>query len=157
MTTGHEERGAGRCSNGRSSCETLLAEVDLLVPLAPDLGGCEHASGTAHVTVGGLTGTVSTTTADTWDTGDSATCSVSVSIYPTLCALLSCEATARCVPDAYVGATYQFPKTQHWSGDRPSRSQRMAAFCSWPYQCARSCCCISHVPSPSPLSGMYSY
>ena len=51
----------------------LLAKVDLLVPLAPDLGGSEHATGTAHVTEGGLTGTVSTTTRDTGDTGDSAT------------------------------------------------------------------------------------
>jgi hypothetical protein len=51
----------------------LLAKVDLLVPLAPDLGGREHATGTALVTEGGLTGTVSTTTRDTRDTGDSAT------------------------------------------------------------------------------------
>lgn len=51
----------------------LLAKVDLLVPLAPDLGGSEHATRTALVTEGGLTGTVSTTTRDTGDTGDSAT------------------------------------------------------------------------------------
>jgi hypothetical protein len=43
------------------------------VPLAPDLGGSEHAAGTAHVTEGGLAGTVSTTTGDTGDTGNSAT------------------------------------------------------------------------------------
>jgi hypothetical protein len=51
----------------------LLAKVDLLVPLAPDLGRREHATGAAHVTEGGLTGTVSTTTRDTRNTGDSAT------------------------------------------------------------------------------------
>lgn len=51
----------------------LLALVNLDVPLAPDLGGSEHAAGTAHVTEGGLTGTVSTTTGDTGDTGNSAT------------------------------------------------------------------------------------
>jgi hypothetical protein len=43
------------------------------VPLAPDLGRSEHATGTAHVTEGGLTSAVSTTTRDTGDTGDSAT------------------------------------------------------------------------------------
>jgi len=36
------ERGGGR--------EALLVEVDLLVPLAPDLGGGEHTAGAAHVT-----------------------------------------------------------------------------------------------------------
>jgi hypothetical protein len=41
------------------------------VPLAPDLGGSEHATGTALVTKGSLTGTVSTTTGDTGDTSDS--------------------------------------------------------------------------------------
>jgi hypothetical protein len=51
----------------------LLALVHLDVPLAPDLGGSEHATGTAHVTEGGLTSTVSTTTGDTGNTGDSAT------------------------------------------------------------------------------------
>jgi len=51
----------------------LLAKVDLLVPLAPDLGRREHATRAALVTEGGLTGTVSTTTRDTRDTGDSAT------------------------------------------------------------------------------------
>jgi hypothetical protein len=52
---------------------SLLALVDLDVPLAPDLGRGEHATGSAHVTEGSLTGTVSTTTGDTGDTGDSAT------------------------------------------------------------------------------------
>lgn len=52
----------------------LLALVDLDVPLPPDLGGSEHATGSAHVTKGGLAGTVGTTTRDTGDTGNSATC-----------------------------------------------------------------------------------
>ena len=50
-----------------------LANVDLLVPLAPDLGRGEHTTGTALVTESGLSGTVSTTTGDTGDTSDSAT------------------------------------------------------------------------------------
>ena len=52
----------------------LLALVDLDVPLAPDLGRGEHATGAAHVTEGGLTSTVGTTTRDTGDTGNSTTC-----------------------------------------------------------------------------------
>lgn len=62
------------CSQQFGSSEnSLLALVNLDVPLAPDLGRGEHATGTAHVTEGGLTGTVSTTTRDTGNTGDSAT------------------------------------------------------------------------------------
>lgn len=57
-----------------SGGNSLLALVDLDVPLAPDLGRGEHATGTAHVTEGSLTGTVSTTTGDTGDTGNSTTC-----------------------------------------------------------------------------------
>jgi hypothetical protein len=54
---------------------SLLALVDLDVPLSPDLGRGKHATGTAHVTEGSLTGTVSTTTRDTGNTGNSTTCS----------------------------------------------------------------------------------
>lgn len=53
---------------------SLLALVDLDVPLAPDLGGSEHATRSAHVTESSLTSTVSTATRDTRNTGDSATC-----------------------------------------------------------------------------------
>lgn len=49
----------------------LLALVDLDMPLAPDLGRGKHAAGSAHVTKGSLTGTVSTTTRDTGDTSNS--------------------------------------------------------------------------------------
>ena len=68
------------CSPRLLDVSLLLALVDLDVPLAPDLGGREHAAGTAHVTEGGLTGTVSTTTGDTGDTGDSATYDSIISI-----------------------------------------------------------------------------
>ena len=94
VATGHQERGGSRSSQGGAGSvapeffmlvspptfrrdklrlHSLLALVDLDVPLAPDLGGSEHAAGTAHVTEGGLTGTVSTTTGDTGDTGDGTT------------------------------------------------------------------------------------
>lgn len=82
VTAGEEESGAGRGSDGRSSCEALLAKVDLLMPLAPDLGGSEHATRATLVTERGLTGTVSTTTRDTGDTGDSTSWrSVSIVLY----------------------------------------------------------------------------
>lgn len=65
------------CITGRSGGKnSLLALVDLDVPLAPDLGGSEHATRSAHVTKSSLTSTVSTATRDTRNTGDSATCEV---------------------------------------------------------------------------------
>lgn len=73
VTAGKEKSRAARGGERRGSCETLLVEVDLLVPLAPDLGRSEHATGTAHITEGSLTGAVSTTTRDTGDTGDGTT------------------------------------------------------------------------------------
>lgn len=100
VATGEEKGSAGRSSDGGNGGETpvllsaflslhllafwlcvLLAKVDLLVPLAPDLGGREHATGTALVTEGGLASAVSTTTGDTGDTGDSATwCPLAMSL-----------------------------------------------------------------------------
>jgi hypothetical protein len=93
VTAGEEESGGGRSSQSGGGSETTanslvhhiqlrrfqrmfipLANVDLLVPLAPDLGRGEHATGTALVTEGSLTSTVSTTTRDTRNTGDSTTC-----------------------------------------------------------------------------------
>ena len=50
-----------------------MALVDLDVPPTPDLGRGEHATGTAHVTEGSLTGTVGTTARDTGDTSDGTT------------------------------------------------------------------------------------
>lgn len=73
VTAGEEQSGDGRSSEGRGGSKTSLANVDLLVPLSPDLGGSEHATRTALVTESSLTSTVSTTTRDTGDTSDSAT------------------------------------------------------------------------------------
>ena len=46
----------------RSYClqDILLSQVDLLMPLSPDLGGCEHTARTAHVSKSSLTSTVCT-------------------------------------------------------------------------------------------------
>ena len=52
---------------------SLLALVDLAVPLAPGLEGSEHTTLAAHVTEGGLPGAVRTATGDTGDTGHGAT------------------------------------------------------------------------------------
>lgn len=52
---------------------SLLALVDLDVPLAPDFGRSKHTARSTHVTKGSLTGTVSTTTRDTRNTSDSTT------------------------------------------------------------------------------------
>jgi hypothetical protein len=73
VAASHQEGSHSGSGKSRGSSEALLALVDLDVPLAPDLGGGEHAAGTAHVTESGLTGTVSTTAGDTGDTGNSAT------------------------------------------------------------------------------------
>lgn len=79
VAAGHQQRSDGGGGEGGAGRVALLALVDLDVPLAPDLGGSEHAAGAAHVTEGGLTGTVSTRARDTGDTGDSATCEECVS------------------------------------------------------------------------------
>ena len=51
----------------------LLPQVDLLMPLSPDLGGCKHAAFSTHVTEGGLASTMGTTARDTRNTRDSTT------------------------------------------------------------------------------------
>ena len=53
---------------------SLLAKVDLLVPLSPDLCGSEHTTRSAHVTESSLSSTVSSSTGDTRNTGNSTTC-----------------------------------------------------------------------------------
>lgn len=117
---------------------SLLANVDLLVPLPPDLGRGEHATGTAHVTEGSLTGTVGSTTRDTRDTGDGATCDEHKSDFgcPIFCDSISLASPAKRI---FEDSTHQFPRTQQRSGDQPSRSQRMAVSCSWPYRCGPTC------------------
>ena len=78
VATREKERSRGGSSDGGGRREALLAEIDLLVPFAPDFGWSEHAAGATLVTEGGLAGAVSTTAGDTWDTGDGAAWTISV-------------------------------------------------------------------------------
>lgn len=90
VATGEQEGGDGRGSQSRGGSKALLVQVDLLVPLAPHLGGSEHTTGTALVTEGSLTGTVSTTTGDTGNTGDSTACWISNDLVSVLLCQLRC-------------------------------------------------------------------
>ena len=54
VATGQDERRESGRSKGGDDSEAALVLVDLDVPLAPGLGGGEHATATAHVTEGSL-------------------------------------------------------------------------------------------------------
>mmetsp|Transcript_24684 Transcript_24684/g.56725 ORF Transcript_24684/g.56725 Transcript_24684/m.56725 type:complete len:332 (-) Transcript_24684:201-1196(-) len=68
----HDERGHGGGGQGRSHRVTLLGGVDLAVPLAPGLGGSEHAAAAAHVSEGTLPGAGGSAAAHAGNTGDGA-------------------------------------------------------------------------------------
>ena len=70
VSAGHDEGGDGGGGEGRGDGVALLGGVDLLMPLAPGLGGVEHAAAAAHVAEGALSGAGGTATADAGDTGD---------------------------------------------------------------------------------------
>lgn len=70
-----DERGkGGGCESGYDS-KTALVLIHFDVPFAPSLCGGEHASSAAHITEGGLSGTMGTSTANTRNTGNGATSS----------------------------------------------------------------------------------
>mmetsp|Transcript_10038 Transcript_10038/g.16897 ORF Transcript_10038/g.16897 Transcript_10038/m.16897 type:complete len:345 (-) Transcript_10038:283-1317(-) len=54
VTSGHDEGHAGGGGEGRSDGVSSLVDVDLSVPLSPDLEGGEHSGLSAHVSEGGL-------------------------------------------------------------------------------------------------------
>ena len=68
VAAGHEERGHRRGGERRAHRDAALVVVGLGSPLAPLLGGVEHAAATALVAEGTLAGAVGTATADTGDT-----------------------------------------------------------------------------------------
>ena len=90
MTAGEEESRDRGSSQGRNGSESptkvslvdleigvgssLLAKVDLLVPLSPDLGRSEHATRSAHVSESSLSSTVGSSSRNTRNTGNSTTC-----------------------------------------------------------------------------------
>jgi hypothetical protein len=54
VTASEDKGGKGGCSKSRDSGKAALVLVHFDVPLAPGLGGGEHASSAAHVSEGGL-------------------------------------------------------------------------------------------------------
>ena len=68
VSSSHEKSGKSRCSDGRADSIPPHFPVDTSVPLSPGLGRSEHAATPTHVTVGSLTGPVSTATSDTRNT-----------------------------------------------------------------------------------------
>ena len=72
VAAGHDQRGQGRGGQGGSDRVALLGDVDLAVPLAPDLGRGEHASSTAHVSEGSLSSAVGSSSGHTGNTRDGA-------------------------------------------------------------------------------------
>lgn len=68
-----DERSASSGGEGRGDGVTLLVEVDLAVPFAPDLQGGEHARFTAHVTEGSLARAGSTGARNSGNTSDGTT------------------------------------------------------------------------------------
>lgn len=73
VATGEDKRGDTRGGDGSSSSVATLVLVHLDVPLAPRLGGGEHAARAAHVTEGTLARSVSTRATDTGNTGNGTT------------------------------------------------------------------------------------
>jgi hypothetical protein len=73
VATSHNKAGHGRSSEGRAHGDAALVQVGLLVPLAPSLGGREHATLAAHVSEGTLAGAAGTTARNTGDTSDGTT------------------------------------------------------------------------------------
>ena len=102
---------------------SLLVQVDLLVPLSPDLGGCEHATGPALVTEGCLTCSVCTTARYSRNTGDSSTCH-DIRSMPVVIVLCS---------------SYRYPTILQMSVRQLSRLQHKVASCFSPFQCGQSC------------------
>jgi len=75
VSLGKDEGCAGCGGESGGNGVSLLLEVGFSVPFSPDLEGGEHATFTAHVTEGGLSGSVGTGSRNSGNTGDGATSS----------------------------------------------------------------------------------
>lgn len=73
VTTSKDERRESRCGKGRNNSKPALVLVHLDMPFAPGLGRSEHTTTAAHVTECSLSGTMSSSTSDTGNTGDGTT------------------------------------------------------------------------------------
>lgn len=70
VTSGHNQWSAGGGSNGGGKSVSSLVKIDLSVPSSPGVQWMGHTSLSAHITEGGLTGSVSTGTGNSWNTGN---------------------------------------------------------------------------------------
>jgi len=70
MTSGHNQSRDGSCGKSGSNGESSLALVDLSVPLSPSLGWGEHSSTSAHVSEGSLSGSLGSSSGNSWNSGD---------------------------------------------------------------------------------------
>jgi len=75
VTSGQNQRGESRSSESGGQSEPLLSHGDLSVPPPPSLGWGEHPSSSAHVSIGSLARSASTTSSNTRNTSDGTTSS----------------------------------------------------------------------------------
>ena len=75
MTSGHDKGWNGGGGKSRGNGESTLSLVDLPVPLSPGLGWGEHSTGSAHVSERGLTGSLGSSSGNSWNSGNGSTSS----------------------------------------------------------------------------------
>ena len=75
MTSSHNKGWDGGGSKSRSNGESTLSLVDLSVPLSPGLGWGEHSTGSAHVSERGLTGSLGSSSGNSWNSRNGSTSS----------------------------------------------------------------------------------
>lgn len=73
VSSGQDQRSGSASGESGDNSESSLVLVDLSVPSAVGLGGREHTSSTAHVTESSLSGTVGSSSGNTWNTSDGTT------------------------------------------------------------------------------------
>ena len=73
ITFGHDQSWYSSGGNSGAHGITLLLHIHPPVPPSVHLSGSKHVTSTAHVTKSSLTGSVGTTTTNTWNTCDSTT------------------------------------------------------------------------------------
>jgi len=71
VSSGHNQSGNSRSSNGRNHSVSLLVDVNSSVPSSPGLGWGEHSSLSAHVSKSSLTSSVSSSSRNTGNTSNS--------------------------------------------------------------------------------------